>query len=63
MNKMLRKKKTRVPYQPKKRAPRKRIRRVWDGVVTDTDRYWAAHDPRQLGFVFGPSQVSRDMAA
>jgi len=63
MNKMLRRKKTQAPYHPKKRAPRKRVRRVWDGVVTDTDRYWAAHDPRQLPFAFNPVQANVDAAA
>jgi len=63
MNKLHRRKKNQIPYLPKKRGPRKRVRRVWDGVVTDTDRYWAAHDSRQLPFPFNPVQVNTNTAA
>lgn len=55
MNKIMRRKKKQVPYQPKKSGARKRVRQVWDGVVTEADRYWAAHDSRQLAFVFDPT--------
>lgn len=63
MNKLLRRKKKPRPYQPKKRKPSKRVRRYWDGVVTDSDRYWAAHDPRQLGFAFVATPVTMRPAA
>jgi len=52
MNKMLRRKKRHQPYQPKKRKPSKRAKRLWNGEASDLDRYYAATDPRQLSFLF-----------
>lgn len=52
MNKMLRRKKPQQLYQPKKRKPSKRAKRLWNGEATDLDRYYAAIDPRQLSFTF-----------
>jgi hypothetical protein len=60
MNKMLRRKKHPVPYQPKKRRPsRRRTKRVWSGEASAADLYYAETDPRQLHFFFYPANVER----
>ena len=52
MNKMLRRKKHSRPYQPRKRKPPKPRKKIWNGEITDADRYYAGIDPRQMAFVF-----------
>lgn len=57
MSKMLRHKKHSRPYQSVNSKPPKRRRKVWNGEITDVDRYYAGIDPRQLAFVFHPASL------
>ena len=63
MNKMLRRKKRPAPYQPKKRKPSKRPKRVWNGEASSADLYYAGIDPRQLHFFFYPATGTHDQAS